>query len=127
MRPPGCGKYCTHPVGPENTFRAEMGVSSGEFAYARAANSGEGLRNEGFLARASPNLKGVRVLQPRTADTNEQLRGLKPRGNSDDANRRLAVWRSPFLPMDARLDVARVHYIPAKDEGVIRDSTRSRS
>ena len=59
--------------------------------------------------------------------TNQQLRELKRPGDSDDADRRLAESRSPFLPMDARLDVAPVHYIPAKDERVIRDSTRSSS
>lgn len=47
--------------------------------------------------------------------------------NSDDAIRRPAVWRSPLLPMDARLDVAPVHYVPAKDERMIRDSTQSSS
>ncbi len=111
------------PVVPENAIPAEMGVSSGELAYARAANSGECLRNEGFLARESPDSRSTRVLRPRTASANEPLRELKPRGDSDGANRRLAESRSPFLPMDARLDVAPVHYIPAKDERVIRDST----
>ena len=127
--PPGC--TCPGPaspgVVPENPIRAEMGVSSGELAYARAANSGEYLRNEGFLARESPDLRGPRVLRSRAADANEPLGEFKPRGDSGDANRRLAGSRSPFLPMDARLDVAPVHYIPAKDEHAIRDSTRSSS
>ena len=61
------------------------------------------------------------------ADTNDQVRELKPRGDSDDANRRLAESRSPFLRMDARLDVVPERYVPAKDERVIRDSTRSSS
>ncbi len=59
------------------------------------------------------------------ADTNDQFQQLKPRGDSDDANRRLVESRSPFRPMDARLDVAPVHYIAVKDERVIRDSMRS--
>ena len=59
------------------------------------------------------------------ADTNAQFQELKPRGDSDDAYRRLAGSRSPFLPTDVRLDVALERYIREKDERVIRDSTRS--
>ncbi len=55
----------------------------------------------------------------------EQLGELRPRGDSDDANRRLAESRSLFLRMDARLDAVPERYVPAKDERVIRDSTRS--
>ena len=50
---------------------------------------------------------------------------LRPLGDSDDGARRPVVSRSPFLRMDARLDVVPEHYAPAKDERVIRDSTRS--
>ncbi len=60
-----------------------------------------------------------------TADTGELVQELRPRGDSDDADRRLVESRSPFLRMDARLDVVPEHCIPAKDERVIRDSTRS--
>ena len=81
----------------------------------------------GTLARDPPDSKGLCALRPRMVDTNQRPRELKPRGDSDDAFRRLAVWQSPFLPMDARLDVAPVHYVPAKDERVIRDSTQSSS
>ncbi len=102
-----------------------MGVLSGELAHARAANGGECLRNEGFLARESPDLRSTRVLWPRTADANEPLGEFKPRGDSDDADRRLAESRSPFLRMDARLDEVPERCVPAKDERVIRDSTRS--
>ena len=115
------------PVLPENAIPVEMGWSSGKLAYARAANSGKYLRNEGLLARAAPDSRSTRVLRSRMADTTDQFQEFKPRGDSDGANRRLAVWRSPFLPMDARLDVAPVRYIPTRDERVIRDSTRSSS
>ncbi len=81
----------------------------------------------GVVARKSSSLHGVRIFLPRLADTNDQFQELKLRGDTDGANRRLAESRSPVLPMDARLDVAPVHYIPAKDERVIRESTRSSS
>ncbi len=110
---------------PENRILTEQGVASGEAAIARAANNGECPRNEGFSAREWPDLRSMCVLRPRTSDAYEPLGELKPRGDSDDANHRLAESRSPFLRMDARLDVAPVHYIPARDERVIRDSTRS--
>ncbi len=61
------------------------------------------------------------------ADTNDQFQELKPRGDSDDASRRLAESRSPFLRMDARLDVIPELYVPAKDARTIRDSMRSSS
>ena len=119
---------CTYgPVVPENAILAETDTWSRGPAKTFVANSGEDPRNRGFLARESPDLGSTRAIQPRTADTSKQLRGLKPRGDSDDANRRLGESRLPFLPMDARLDVAPVHYIPAKDDRVIRDSTRSSS
>ena len=57
------------------------------------------------------------------AGTNEAVQEFKPRADSDNANRRPAESRLPFLPMDAGLDVAPVYYIPAKDERVIRNST----
>ncbi len=110
-------------VAPENAILAETDTWSRGPASTFAVASDEYLRSGGFSARESPDLKGTRVLRPRIADTNEPVQALKPRGDSDDANRRLAESRSPFLPRDARLDVAPVHYIPAKDERVIRDST----
>ncbi len=78
------------------------------------------------MARTSPDSEDARVLQPWVAVTSELIQELKPRGDNDDAIRRLAGSRSPSLRMDARLDVVREHYIPAKDEGVIRDSSRSK-
>ncbi len=110
-------------VVPEYSIPAQAGASSGELAYARAVNSRECLRNEGFLARKSPDLRSTRGLRPRLVDTDERFQEFMPRGDSDDADRRLAESQSPFLPMDARLDVAPAHYIPAKNERVIRDST----
>ncbi len=61
------------------------------------------------------------------ADTIDQLQVLKPRGDSDNANRQLAESQSPFLRMDVQLDAVSERYVPAKDERVIRDSTRSSS
>ena len=79
------------------------------------------------LAYWAPDLRWWRELRPRMANTGAQFQELKPRGGSDDANRRPAESRLPFLRMDARLDVVRERYVPAKDEHVIRDSTRSSS
>jgi len=66
------------------------------------ADIGEYLWNRGFLAAKSSNSRSTRALQPRTPSANEPLNKIKPRGDSDGANRRLAQSRSPFLPMDAR-------------------------
>ena len=81
----------------------------------------------GALARKSPDSEDARVFQSRMVDKNHRFRELKPRGDNDDATRQLVESRSPFLPMDSRLDVAPVHYIPTKDERAIRDSMRNRS
>ena len=61
------------------------------------------------------------------ADTGEPVRKLKPRGDSDDAIRRLAEPRSPFLLMDTRLDVVPERYVSAIGARGTRDSTRSSS
>ena len=60
-------------------------------------------------------------------DTREPVQELKPRGDSDDATRRLAESRSPSLRTDARLAVAPERCDPAKDVRGIRGSTRSSS
>lgn len=89
-------------VVPEYTIQAKTDTSSGELAWVRAANNGKRSMNVGALARMSPDLKGARVLQPRMADTNEQLQELKPLGDSDDATRRPLGSRLPPRDLAAR-------------------------
>jgi hypothetical protein len=64
----------------------------------------------------------VRTPRSMTA-TSEVAQEFKLRVGSDDSTRQLAESRPPCLPKDAPRDVAPVHYIPAKDESAIRDST----
>jgi len=108
---------------PENSVRVQTDVSGEGLAGLIVTNSGERLRNEGFLTRDSLDSRSMRVLRPRTGDATDPFAELKPRGDSDDAIRRLAESRSPCLPMDVRLAAGSAHYIPAKDERAIRDST----
>ena len=110
------------PVVPEYTIRAEIGVSGGQWAYKRTANGGEFLRNEGFLARTSADLRSARILRPLTANSIEPIGELKQHGDSDDANRRLAEPRSPFLLMETRLDVVPGRYVPTKDARGLGDN-----
>jgi hypothetical protein len=112
---------------PENSVRAETGASSRESASTIVTKSGECLRNEGFMVRYSADSHGVREFCPRTVDATDRFGTLKPRGDSDDAIRRLVESRSPCLPMDVRLGATPAHYIPAKDGRAIRDNTRSNS
>ena len=79
------------------------------------------------MVRDSADSHGVREFRPRTVDATDRFGTLKPRGDSDDATRRLAESRSLCLPMDARRGAAPVHYIPSKEGRAIRDSTRSNS
>ena len=80
------------------------------------------MQNVSCLGAKTACLGGC-VRQSRKANRDEYSYELKPRGDTADADHRLAELRSPFLPTDARLDVVPVHYIPAKDEGVLHDST----
>ena len=116
-----------YPVPPENVIQAETDTSIEDLGNARVASNGKYLRNVGRLgAKIARSRRCVRT-RTSVATTSEPVQELKPRGDSDDAARRLAESRPPLLRMDARLDVAPVHYIPAKDERVSRDSMRSSS
>jgi len=69
----------------------------------------------------------TRVHSPPGAPVESYGSLLKPRGDSDDANRRLAESRPPFLRMDARPDVVPERCVPARDECVIHDNSGSNS
>ena len=75
------------------------------------------------MVRDSADSHGVREFRPRTVDATDRFGTLKPRGDSDDAIRRLAESRSPCLPMDVRPAAGSAHYIPVKGELAVRDST----
>ena len=112
---------------PENAIQAKRTrqIESWRMHFPATVAKADG--RQGARGGTTPDLRWLRVLRPRTANADEPLGALKPRGDSDDADRRLAESQSPFLPMDARFDVAPAHYFAAKDERVIRDSTRSSS
>ena len=100
----------------EDVIRMETGVSSGELSYARAANTGECLRHEGFLSRESPDLRSTRVFRIRMAARpgkgcfgpvaltggdgiammdEEGLKALAERPDSITEER--PVWRGPYI------------------------------
>ena len=85
------------------------------------------MRSVGRLGTKTIRLEAFARMTTSMADTGESVQELKPRGDSDDANRRLVKSRSPFLRTDARLDAVPERCVPAKDERVIRDSTRGSS
>ena len=107
----------------------QPGVPSGKLTEVWASDNGESATN---VRRFGPTIASFETVAPAStlpslAETNDQVQELRPRGDNDDANRQLAESRAPVPRRDARLDVEPAHYVPAKDEHVTRDSTRSSS
>lgn len=80
-------------VVPENVIQAETDTLSRELAGYSSPAMANVRVTLAALAYRSLDLEWWRVAQARMADTNEQSREFKPRGNSNDAVRRLAELR----------------------------------
>ena len=93
------------PVPPENAIHAQTRRRAVILRGDTPLPTGCACEAWGVLARKPADWTRLRALRLWMADTNEGLQELMPRGGSDDANRRPAESRLPFLRMDARLDV----------------------
>ena len=77
----------------ENVIQAETYALGEELAGHSSPTMANVRVTLAVLACRSPDWKWLRVAQVRMADTNEQIREFKPRGNNGDEVRRLAESR----------------------------------